>query len=58
MTKRIYTVYKGDEIIANGTLEQCARALGVKRSTVQWYATPSARKKSGTVAVCTIDREG
>lgn len=41
----VYSVWRGDEEVAHGTASQCAKALGVSRRTVQWYATPAARAR-------------
>lgn len=41
-----YVVYKGDDVIATGTADECAKLLGVKPRTVRWYASPSAGRRS------------
>lgn len=40
----LYAAYRGDELVAIGTVEELAEVLGVKPRTVRWYATPSAKK--------------
>lgn len=40
-----YTIYKGEEIICSGTKEECAAVLGVKPSTIQFYASPTWERK-------------
>lgn len=53
---KLYVVYKGDEIVATGTLEECARKLHIQPSTMRWYATPSARRnENSTIAVVVED---
>lgn len=51
----IYAVYKGEKYLCDGTAEECAKKLNLKRETIWFYAT-SARKKRdktgrGTIAV-------
>lgn len=48
---KLYTLYHGDEIVGVGTMDDLAELLGVSLSTIQWYATPSARKRGNTFAV-------
>lgn len=35
-----YVIYKGEEVVAVGTLEEVAEALGVKTDTIYFYASP------------------
>lgn len=37
----IFAIYQGDEVILVGTRNECARHLGVKRTTITYYASPS-----------------
>lgn len=48
MSGDIYVVYKGDEVVAVGTVDEVSEALGIKRSTVEYLATPVAHRKAGT----------
>lgn len=41
-----YAVYRGDDLIVMGTATECAEFLGVKKHTIYWYASPSAKKQS------------
>ena len=41
----IYGLYKGDEFLDVGTAEELANKLGVKKTTIQYYATPSCKRK-------------
>ena len=41
----IYAVYKGDDLLAIGTAEECAELLKVKARTIAWYATPSYKRR-------------
>ena len=40
-----YVVYRGDEVVAHGTAEECAEAMGVRPETVRWLSTPAARRR-------------
>lgn len=42
----VYVVYKGDDVIAVGDVDEVAERLGVKRSHVEWLATPTAHRKA------------
>lgn len=44
--KKEYCVYKGDEFIALGTLDELSSVLGIKRESLRWMSTPSALKRS------------
>ncbi|WP_430597323.1 hypothetical protein [Enterococcus sp. AZ177] len=49
-----YSIYKGDNLITTGTKQECAEALNVKQSTIEFWATPSNVKRDKgkrTVAV-------
>lgn len=41
-----YAVYKGDDFIFMGTLEEVAERLGVSTKSVKWMATPTAKKRA------------
>lgn len=41
-----YALYKGDDLLAMGTAREIAKELGISPSTVQFYGTPSYRKRS------------
>lgn len=42
---RQYAVYKGDDIMAIGTAEECAEALHVQSKYIRWLTTPTAKKR-------------
>lgn len=42
----LYAAYRGDELVAIGTVEELAEILGVKPRTVRWYATPTGKKRA------------
>lgn len=46
----MYSVYKGDEVIAFGTLYQIAKQLNVKYKTVLFYGTPAYRNRTSNNA--------
>lgn len=43
---RDYALYKGDEVICVGTIQEIADTLGIKPSTVREYGTESYRKRT------------
>lgn len=43
-----YVVYRGDDVVAVGTASEVSEALGVRRSTVEYLATPTAHRKATT----------
>lgn len=47
MTKRnkIYALYKGEELLAEGTIIQIAYKMNVKIRTIQFYKTPTYKKR-------------
>lgn len=48
-----YAVYKKEDLLCVGTIEECAEQLGVKTKTVFFYGTPTYqnRVKNGRVLV-------
>jgi hypothetical protein len=40
-----YAVYKGEELLAEGTIEELADFFGVKPDTVLWWCTPTSFKR-------------
>ena len=42
---KIYALYKGEELIASGTLLQIAHKTGVKLRTIAFYKTPTYKKR-------------
>ena len=40
-----YALYKGDELLAIGTISEIAEKMGVKRDTISFYKTPAYRKR-------------
>ena len=45
MKKRIYSLYKGEEWIKDGTRKELAEYLGVKERTITFYGTPTYAKR-------------
>ncbi|EAD0058751.1 hypothetical protein Y141_06280 [Listeria monocytogenes] len=41
-----YALYKADELLIIGTVEELAEFKKVKRETILFYATPSYRKRT------------
>jgi hypothetical protein len=50
-SRSLYAVYEGDRLLTFGTCTQCAEVLGVSRSSILHYASPSniRRFKAGKV---------
>lgn len=46
--KKEYAVYKKDELLFMGTIEECMQHFGVKRRTVQFWACPANIKRADT----------
>ena len=44
MTK-IYAMYKGDKLLASGTLYQLAKELKIEIQTLRFYLTPTYRER-------------
>lgn len=42
---KIYALYKGDKLLADGTLLQIAHKMGVKLRTIAFYKTPTYKKR-------------
>lgn len=40
-----YALYKGDEFIDIGTLEELAKKLNVSTKTIRYYKTPAYKRK-------------
>ena len=41
-----YAVYKGEEILGIGTVDELAKKLNVKRKTIFFWGTPSGHKRN------------
>ncbi|MGP4073802.1 hypothetical protein ACTWQB_14760 [Piscibacillus sp. B03] len=40
-----YAVYKGENIIAMGTAEECAEEMGVQPEYIKWLTMPTAKRR-------------
>lgn len=52
---KIYALYKGDEYVTDGTLEELAEKTGKKPASLKWMLTPAAKKRASagsSVLVC------
>ncbi|WP_308546010.1 hypothetical protein [uncultured Selenomonas sp.] len=52
---KIYALYKGDEYVTDGTLEELAGKTGKKLASLEWMLTPAAKKRASagsSVLVC------
>lgn len=43
--KKEYALYKGDEVLAIGTLDEIANVMEVKKKSIMYYGTPSYEKR-------------
>lgn len=41
-----YALYKGEELISIGTIDELAKLRGVKPATIKFYGTPSHAKRN------------
>lgn len=44
-TKAEYALYKGDELMGIGTVDELADQQGIKETTIRYYLTPSYQKR-------------
>lgn len=42
---KIYALYKGEELLASGTIVQIAYKMKVKLRTIQFYKTPTYKRR-------------
>lgn len=45
-TGETYVVYKGEDVVAIGSLSEVAERLGVTEDYVRWLSTPTAHRKA------------
>jgi len=43
--KSIYALYRGDEFIDLGTLEELEKRLNINKNTIYFYSTPAYKKR-------------
>lgn len=46
MCKREYAIYKGDDLLFIGTIEECMEHFNVKRSTIRWWSYPVNHRRA------------
>lgn len=44
--ENIYALYKGDDLIIIGSVNEISKALNIKNETVKFYMTPSYKKRT------------
>jgi DNA-binding CsgD family transcriptional regulator len=49
MKRKIYALYKGETLLADGTVNEIAEKMGVKISTVLYYRTPAYQRRAKNV---------
>ncbi|MNW64938.1 hypothetical protein D3C74_432690 [compost metagenome] len=40
-----YAVYRGEELLAMGNVDECSETLGVSTSYIYWLISPTAKKR-------------
>lgn len=43
--KAAYAVYRGDELLATGNVDECAKTIGVSAAYIYWLITPTAKNR-------------
>ena len=51
---RIYVVYRGEKVVAVGTVEECVKTLGIKRRVIQKYAVRAIRDHGKDLSKYTV----
>ena len=49
---KIYALYRADEYIADGTLEELAEKTGLKKSSLKLMKTPNGKRKRMSECIC------
>lgn len=44
--KKIYALYKGEEILADGTIKEIAEKMGIKEKSLRFYRTPTYQHRA------------
>ena len=47
--KKIYALYKGENLLADGTLKEIAEQMGLKEKTLLFYGTPTYQHRAKKV---------
>lgn len=46
MKRKVYALYKGEDLVEMGTAKHIAEVLGITESSVLFYQSPSYRKRT------------
>ena len=41
-----YAIYKGDDLLFIGTIEECMKRFNVTRKTIQWWSYPANYRRA------------
>ena len=52
-----YALYKGEDLLAIGTLDELAEFRGVSRNTIYWYSMPANKRQDRGNKVVAIKLE-
>lgn len=50
-----YALYKGDDLLFLGTVNEIAKQMNVLPSTIFYYQTPTAKKRKSKLVLIKID---
>lgn len=51
---QVYALYKGDKFLDIGTSKELSEKYNIKRKTIQFYSTPSYKKRMKEHYMCTV----
>lgn len=57
MTEKIYALYQGEDIVADGTLYEISEQTGMKVRDIKWYGYPSVLKRNLSTVLVKLDEE-
>ena len=57
LPERIFALYRGEDLVSIGTIEEIAEETGLETRAVRWYTTPSAKKRSGKMSMVELEGE-
>ena len=49
MKHKIYALYKGEELLADGTLSEISKKMGIKDNSVLFYRSPAYQHRARNV---------
>lgn len=52
---KIFALYKGEQNITDGTLEEISKCAGVSIKVLRWMNSPSAHERIGNTGMCLVE---